>query len=161
LGTTSPEATYWRLIGFLLTIYPYCYSIIREILLSQWFRRKTMSLSKSIVFTALFCLLFCTPELYALGSNELKLEKQKTIFSLEGLGQSLSGTVNGIGKSLNGTVMGIGQSLGGTMDGIGEFLEENGETILLAGAVALFVIADCSYYDSGYYDGCDHGYHRK
>ena len=136
--------------------------------LENWFRRKTMPLLRSIVFTSLFCLLFCTPELYALGSNELKVEKQTTIFSLDGLGKSLNGTVkalgkrldgtvNGIGKSLNGTVKGAGEALGGTVDGLGEFLEENGEAIIAVGLVALFVIADCYCYDNGHYHGHCHG----
>lgn len=137
-----------------------------------------MSLLKSIVFTSLCCLLFCSSELYALDSNELKLEKQKTTFSLEGLGKSLNGTVKalgksldgtvkglgksldgtvkGIGKSLNGTAKGIGESLGGTVDGIGEFLEDNREAIITVGVIALFVIADCYCYDSGHYHGHHH-----
>ena len=121
-----------------------------------------MSLLKSIVLTSLCCLLFCSSELYALDSNELKLEKQKTTFSLDGLGKSLNGTVKalgksldgtvkGLGKSLDGTAKGIGESLGGTVDGIGEFLEENREAIITVGVIALFVIADCYCYDSGYY----------
>jgi hypothetical protein len=34
-----------------------------------WFRRKTMSQSNSAILTALFCLLFCTTEIYALESD--------------------------------------------------------------------------------------------
>ena len=145
-----------------------------------------MSLLRRVVFTSLFCLLFCSTELYALDSNEVKSEKQKTTFSLDGLGKSLNGTVKGIGKALDGTVNGIGkslggtakgvgeffdgtvkgvgdsldrtaksagESLGGTVDGIGEFLEENGEAIIAVGVVALYVIAECYCYDSGYHYG--------
>ena len=143
-----------------------------------------MSLLRSIILTSLFCLLFCSTELYALGSNELKLEKQKTTLSLDsigkslngtvkGVGESFDGTVKGIGKSLNGTakgigefldgtVKGVGESLGGTVDGIGVFLEENGEAIIAVGLVALFVIADCYCYDNGHYyhHGYNHDYHR-
>ena len=143
-----------------------------------------MSLLRNIVFTSLFCLLFCSTELYALSSNELKSEKQKTTFSLDGLGKSLDGTVKGVGESFDGTVKGIGEfldgtvkgvgksidgtakdigeSLGGTVDGIGVFLEENGEAIIAVGLVALFVIADCYCYDNGHYyhDGYNHDYHR-
>jgi hypothetical protein len=143
-----------------------------------------MSLLRSIVFTSLFCLLFCSTELYALSSNELKLEKQKTTLSLDGLGKSLNGTMKGVGESfdgtvkgigksldgtakgigefLDGTVKGVGESLGGTVDGIGVFLEENGEAIIAVGLVALFVIADCYCYDNGHYHshGYDHDYHR-
>ena len=143
-----------------------------------------MSLLRSIILTSLFCLLFCSTELYALGSNELKLEKQKTTISLDsigkslngtvkgvgesfdgtvkGIGKSLGGTVKGVGKSIDGTAKGIGESLGGTVDGIGVFLEENGEAIIAVGLVALFVIADCYCYDNGHYyhHGYNHDYHR-
>ena len=143
-----------------------------------------MSLLRSIILTSLFCLLFCSTELYALGSNELKLEKQKTTLSLDSIGKSLNGTVKGVGESFDGTVKGIGkslggtakgvgksidgtakdigESLGGTVDGIGVFLEENGEAIIAVGLVALFVIADCYCYDNGHYyhDGYNHDYHR-
>ena len=152
-----------------------------------------MSLLRRVVFTSLFCLLFCSTELYALDSNEVKLEKQKTTFSLDGLGKSLNGTVKGIGKALDGTVDGIGkslggtakgvgefldgtvkgvgnsldktakgagESLGGTVDGIGVFLEENGEAIIAVGLVALFVVADCYCYDSGYHYRYNHGCNR-
>ena len=143
-----------------------------------------MSLLRSIILTSLFCLLFCSTELYALGSNELKFEKQKTTLSLDSIGKSLNGTVKGlgesfdgtvkgigefldgtvkgVGKSIDGTAKGIGESLGGTVDGIGVFLEENGEAIIAVGLVALFVIADCYCYDNGHYyhDGYNHDYHR-
>jgi hypothetical protein len=138
-------------------------------------RRKTMSLLKCTIFTALLFLLFCTSELYALDSNEVGIEKQKTTFSLGGIGKSLTGTINGLGKSLNGTVNGIGKTLGGTvkglgtsvngtMDGIGEFIEENGETILVAGLVFVYIMAEGSYYDSecgyDYQHGYNHCYNR-
>ena len=143
-----------------------------------------MSLLRSIILTSLFCLLFCSTELYALGSNELKLEKQKTTLSLDsigkslngtvkgvgesfdgtvkGIGKSLGGTVKGVGKSIDGTAKGIGESLGGTVDGIGVFLEENGEAITAVGLVALFVIADGYCYDNGHYyhHGYNQDYHR-
>ena len=82
-----------------------------------------MSLLRSIILTFLFCLLFCSTELYALDSNELKSEKQKTTLSLDSIGKSLNGTVKGVGESFDGTVKGIGKSLGGTAKGIGEFLD--------------------------------------
>ena len=52
-----------------------------------------MSQLKSIIFTALFVLLFCTTQLYALGSNELNLEKQETTFSLDVIVKSLDEAV--------------------------------------------------------------------
>jgi len=147
--------------------------------LENWFRRKTMSLLKSVAFISLLCLLLCSTELYALSSNEVKLEKPKATFSLGGLGKSLNGTMDGIGRSLDGTVngvgksldetakgvgefldgtvKGVGESLGGTVDGIGEFLEENGEAIVVVGVVFLYMIAECYSYDSGYHHG--HHYH--
>ena len=82
-----------------------------------------MSLLKSIIFTSLFCLLFCSTELYALSSNELKLEKQKATFSLDGLEKSLNGTVKGLGKSFDGTIKGIGKSLNGTAKAFGKSLD--------------------------------------
>jgi len=118
-----------------------------------------MSLLKNILFTSLFCLLFCSTELYALGSNDLKLEKLKTTLSLDSLGKSLDGTVKGIGKSFDGTVKGIEKSLNGTVYGIGEFLEENGEAIIVVGVVVLYIIAECYCYDSGYHHGHHHYYH--
>ena len=124
-----------------------------------------MSQLKNIILTFLFCLLFCTPDLYAGGSNELDLEKQKPTLSLGGIGKSFSGTVNGIGKFLGGTVNGIGKTLGGTINGIGEFFEENGETVVVvvASIALLYVIgeSDCFYYDSGHHHGYHHNYHPK
>ena len=52
---------------------------------------------KIVIF--LFLLLFCTTELYALDSNEVTIKKQRACFSLDGIGNSFSGTVNGIGVS--------------------------------------------------------------
>jgi hypothetical protein len=144
-----------------------------------------MSLLKSILFISLFCLLLCSTELYALGSDELKSEKQEATLSLNGigkaldgtvkaLGKSLNGTVDGIGKSVNGTVKDIGKSLNGTVKGIGEsidetlygfgeFLEENGEGILIAGATIFYFIAESYCYDSGYGYGYDNrqGYNHN
>jgi hypothetical protein len=117
-----------------------------------------MSQSKKIIFSILFCLLFCTTELYALDSNELN----KTPLSLNSIGKSLGGTVHGIGKSLGKTVNGVGKFMGGTVEGVGEFLDENGEVVLEAvivvGTVFLFIMAgdSCSYYDNGYHQGYNH-----
>lgn len=124
---------------------------------------------KSIIFTALLCLLFCTTELSALGSNELNSEKQETSFSLDGIVQSLGETVNGLGKALNETVNGLGKSLGETMNGLGDFLEETGEVVeevaevaIVAGLVFLYIKADADfyYYDYGHHHGHIHYYHR-
>ncbi len=143
-----------------------------------------MPLLKNVVLATLFCLLFCTTELHALGSKELNLEEQKTTFSLDGLmksldgtvsdlGKSLGGTVNGLGKSLDGTVNNLGGFLGGTVNGFGEFLgetingfgvflEENGEAVIVVGVLFLYMIAenDCYYYGHGHHHGYDHFYHR-
>ena len=89
----------------------------------------TMSQLKSIIFTALFCLLFCTTELYALERNELNLEKQETTFSLDVIVKSLDGVIDGLGESLDGTLNGIGKSLDGAMNGLGELLEETVEVV--------------------------------
>ncbi len=132
-----------------------------------------MSQWKSIIFTALFCLLFCTTELYALDSNELNPEKQKKTFSLGGIVKSLGGTVNGIGKSVGGTVNGlekslggvvgglgksldgtangIGKTIGGTFESVGDFLEENGEVFVVAGITVLFIIAETNYHHGHHY----------
>lgn len=91
--------------------------------LENWLRRITMSQSKSIIFTGLFCLLFCATELHALGPNKSNPEKQKAAFSLNGIVKSLDGTINGIGKSLDGAMNGFGKSLDGTMNGIGKSLD--------------------------------------
>ena len=126
-----------------------------------------MSQSKIIISTALLCLLFCTTELFALGSNP---EKQKTTFSLDGIVQSFDGAVNGIGNSLDKTVNGLGKSIDGAMNGIGKsldgavvdlgvFLEDTEdfaveviEVAIVVGEVILYVIAEdhCYYYDYGY-----------
>lgn len=138
-----------------------------------------MSKLKIIKFTAIFYMLFCTAELYALETNELKLEKQKTTFSLDvimkplggavnGLGKSLDETVNGIGKSIGGTVNGLGKSIDATVNDVGDFLEETvevaedvAEVAIVTAAVFLYMIAETDYYyDHGHYSGHNHGYHR-
>lgn len=153
--------------------------------LENWLRRITMSQSKSIIFTGLFCLLFCATELHALGPNKSNPEKQKAAFSLNvivksldgtmsglgksldgtmtGLGKALDGTMNGLGKSLDGTMNGLGKSLDGTMNGLGEFLDGAGEfaeqfaeVALVAGVIYLYIIADVGYYHYG--SGHHHGY---
>lgn len=132
-----------------------------------------MSQLKSIIFTALFCLSFCTAQLYAVTPNESNPQKHKKAFSLgvivksldgtvNGIGKSIGGTIDGLGKSLGGTVNGIGKSLDGTMNGIGSFLEETGEVaaevaqLAIVVGVALFYIiaeADCHYYNYDYPNG--------
>ena len=138
-----------------------------------------MSQSKSVIFTALFCLLFCTTEIYALEPDELSLEKQETAFSLDGIVKSLDKVVNGFGKSLDGTVNGLGESLDGAMNGIGKtldeilvglgyFLDDTGEVVeeaaeiaVVAGVVFLYLIAEthCYHYGYGHHSGHNH-YHR-
>ena len=116
---------------------------------------------KSVIFTALFCLLLCTTELYALDSNKLNPEKQMENLSIDGIakslfgvasdiGESLGGVIDGAGQSLDGTVNGIGESLGGVASGVGQFFEDNGEAIVVAGAVFLYIIAEVCYYHHGY-----------
>ena len=55
--------------------------------------KNTMSQWKSIIFAALFCLLLCTTELYALDSNKLNPEKQMENLSIDGIVKSLFGVV--------------------------------------------------------------------
>ena len=77
---------------------------------------------KSLIFTAIFCLLLCTADIYALGPNELNLEKQETAFSLDVIVKPLDGVINGLGKSIDGTASGLGDFLGGTINGLGKSL---------------------------------------
>ena len=143
-----------------------------------------MSKQKSILFTALLCLLFCATELYALDSNESKPEKQnKSLLgdiykSLDGtvnglskslsgtvdsLGKSLSGTVDSLCKSLDGTVKGLSKSLGGTVDSLGESLggtlEDIGDFVAENGEGILVagVVLAAMIVEADYYH---HGYHR-
>lgn len=83
-----------------------------------------MSHSKSIIFTALFCLLFCTTELYAIEPDKSSLEKQETTFSLNSIFKSIGGAVNGMGNALDDTVNGLGNALDGSVSGLGDFIDE-------------------------------------
>jgi hypothetical protein len=158
---------------------------VREPGLENWFRRKTVSQVKSIIFTALFCMLCCTTELYALGPGELNLEKQETPFSLDfiakpldgvvnGLAKSLDGTINGLAKSLDGTIKGLtesfdgtmkglAESLDGTMTGLGYFLEDTCEVAgevakvaVVVGVVFLYITAEANFYYNYGYHHCYH-----
>jgi hypothetical protein len=158
---------------------------VKELGLENWFRRKTMSQLKSIIFTALFCMLCCTTELYALGPGESNLEKKETTFSLDfiakpldgvinglaesldgtinDLAKSLDGTINGIGESLDGTMKGLAESLDGTMTGLGYFLEDTCEVAgevakvaIVVGVVFLYITAEANFY---YHYGHNHCYH--
>lgn len=126
-----------------------------------------MSQSKSIIFTALFCLLFCTTELYALEPDKLNSEKQDATFSLDGIFKSLDGAVNGLGDFIGETANGLGNALdetwvglGDLLEGTGEVLEEVVEVAAVAGVLLLAVMAESEHqYEGGYYyDDYKHDY---
>ena len=117
---------------------------------------------KSILLTAVFCLLFNVTEASAIGSeaDQLSLDNAlKGITGLldgtaKGLGQSLDGTVNGLGKAIDGTMNGIGQAIDETAIGLGEFYEDvgvfvsdaaevAGEVAVVTGVLFLYAMADC------------------
>ncbi len=127
-----------------------------------------MSKSNSAIFTALFCLLFCTTEIYALEPDELSLGKQETTFSLDGIVKSLDEVVKGMGKSLDGAMNGIGKTLDETLVGLGYLLDDTGEVVgevaeiaVVVGVVFLYVMAEthCYHYGYGHHSGHNH-YHR-
>jgi hypothetical protein len=138
-----------------------------------------MSQSKSIVLASLFCLFFCTTQLYALEPDRSNLKKQEAAFSLDGIFKSLDGAVNGLGNALDETINGLGNALDGSVSGLGYFiggaanglgtsldeawmglgdlLEDTGEAIgevaevaLVVGLVFLYVTAEANCYQYDY-----------
>ena len=129
-----------------------------------------MSQPKSIIFTALFCLLFFATDIYALEPDKLNSEQQETTFSIDGifitldnvvngLTNSLDATVNGLGESLDGTVNGLGVALDEAWMGLGDLLEDTAEVLgevaevaAVTGILLLCVMSEAEHqYDGGYY----------
>ena len=118
-----------------------------------------MSQSKSIIFTALFCLLFFATDIYALEPDKLNSEQQETTFSLDGIFMTLDNVVNGLGKSLAGTVNGLGIALDEAWMDLGDLLEDTAEVLgevaevaAVTGILLLCVMAEAEHqYDGGYY----------
>ena len=117
-----------------------------------------MSQSKRIVFTSLLCLLFFTPELYALETNELSKEKQKPPISLNAIAKSLSGKVHDLGKTLGRTL----EEIDYFVNDAGVFVGELAESSVIIATVFLYAIIEQegyfydNYFDSGYRQGYDH-----
>ena len=118
-----------------------------------------MSQPKSIIYTAIFCLLFFATDIYALEPDKLNSEQQETTFSLDGIFMTLDNVVNGLGKSLAGTVNGLGIALDEAWMDLGDLLEDTAEVLgevaevaAVTGILLLCVMSEAEHqYDGGYY----------
>jgi len=123
-----------------------------------------MPQSKRIILASLLCLLFFTTKLYALETNKLGKEKQKTHISLNSISKSLH-------KSINEAKSNFGKNLDKTLEDIDYFLNDAGvfvgdlaKSVAVVAALIFYEMAKYdgyhynNYYDSGYMQSYDHSW---